>query len=212
VPLTIRPFPAGPIATNAYLVSDDATSDALIIDAPPDVTEAITAEAQRAGLNLTRIVITHGHWDHIGDAARLHEVTGAPLVGLAGLDATLKSPTTTAQVQIPPSALDATVADGDLLQLGETVFSVMHLPGHETDHIVLYDEADRVVLGGDVLFPGGHGRTDIPGSDQAVMDRSLARLAALPDDVTVWPGHGDATTIGAERGWLPAPDTDATGA
>ncbi len=203
MPLTIVSFPAGPIATNAYLVSDDATSDALIIDAPPEVTEPITAAAQRAGLNLTRIVITHGHWDHIGDAAELHEVTGAPLVGLESVDATLRNPSTSASVEIPPSSLDASVADGDLLQLGETTFTVMHLPGHEPNHIVLYSQEDRVLLGGDVLFPGGHGRTDIAGADQATMERSLARLTELPDDVTVYPGHGDPTTIGSERHWMP---------
>ena len=67
---------------------------------------------------------------------------------------------------------------------------------------MLYSADARVVLGGDVLFPGGHGRTDIPGADQATMVRSLARLLELPDDVTVYPGHGAETTIGAERGWM----------
>ena len=79
----------------------------------------------------------------------------------------------------------------------------MHLPGHEPAHIALVDEEERVFLGGDVLFPGGHGRTDIPGSDQAVMNRSLRRLVAeLPPDTTVYPGHGPTTTIGGEAPWI----------
>jgi glyoxylase-like metal-dependent hydrolase (beta-lactamase superfamily II) len=77
----------------------------------------------------------------------------------------------------------------------------MYLPGHDNAHIALYSEPDRVFLGGDVLFPGGHGRVDIPGSDPKDMEHSLARLVDLPPDTVVYPGHGATTTIGAEA-WL----------
>ena len=96
---------------------------------------------------------------------------------------------------------DRFLADGDEVRLGEHAFRVLHLPGHDPAHIALLAEAERIFLGGDVLFPAGHGRTDIPGADQATMERSLARLVELLPDTVVYPGHGRTTTIGDE-GWM----------
>lgn len=202
--LTIETFAAGPIETNAYLVIDDATKRALVIDAPLGVTDTLEAAAQKAGATIELIYITHSHWDHVGDAAALKTRFSAPLLAHALSAPGLTSPGTSMfdlPIEIAPAEIDRLVADGDSVALGDTTFLVMHLPGHEPGHTALYSDADRVFLGGDVLFPNGHGRIDIPGASQTDMAASLKRLAALPADVTVYPGHGLPTTIGAEP-WL----------
>lgn len=203
--LSVEAIPAGPIDTNAYLVSDDKTKAAIVIDAPPDVIPDLQAAIQRAGVRVEQIVITHAHWDHIVDAAALRIALGVPLLAHPLAKDRLARPgsmTTELPFTITPVVPDAWLEEGDSVQVGEHSFTIFHLPGHDPAHIVLYSAADRVILGGDVFFPGGHGTTEIPLSDQTEMDRSLARLAVLPDDVTVYPGHGLPTTIGAERSWL----------
>lgn len=205
--LEILTYPAGPVETNAYLVIDPETNDALLIDAPKDVTNAILATIEVRGLNITQIVITHGHWDHIGDTAQLKAELGKPVLAHRLVVDRLRTPSSPLgplPVHIDPSDADQLIDEGDTLSLGDHQFAVWFLPGHDPGHIVLVDEADKFVLGGDVLFPNGHGRIDLPGCNEADMMASLRRLGALADDVTVYPGHGLPTTIGAERGWLPA--------
>ena len=205
MPLEIVAFPGGPVETNAYLVADSETGEALVIDAPYGTTAAIVAEAARRGWTIGQIVITHAHWDHVADAQALVAATGAPLLAhpLAVERLASPSPMFAPPVPVPPVAASGTLDDGDTVNLGVCSFRVMHLPGHEPAHIALVDESSGVFLGGDVLFPGGHGRTDIPGSDQEVMNRSLRRLVAeLPGEITVYPGHGATTTLGAETPWI----------
>jgi glyoxylase-like metal-dependent hydrolase (beta-lactamase superfamily II) len=202
--LIIESFVGGPIETNAYLVRDDVSSEALVIDAPVDVADRVIAAAETAGARIQLIVITHPHWDHIGDAAVLKERTGAPLAAHPLARERLAQPGSAMMdlpITIRPVTPDRLLDEGDQVRLGEHVFSVLHLPGHEPSHIALYSEADRVLFGGDVLFPNGHGRVDIPGADPLAMRRSIARLATLPPDVVVYPGHGRTTTIGNE-GWM----------
>jgi glyoxylase-like metal-dependent hydrolase (beta-lactamase superfamily II) len=204
MPLTIRAFAGGPLATNAYFVLDREQSEALIIDAPYDVADALISEGERASAKITMIVLTHAHWDHVGDAAELQSRTGAPLIAHPAAIERLAEPGSALYelpTPIPPVTPDRLVNDGDTLELGDHLFTVMYLPGHDNAHIALYSEPDRVFLGGDVLFPGGHGRVDIPGSDPKDMEHSLARLVDLPPDTVVYPGHGATTTIGAEA-WL----------
>ena len=206
MPLEILTFVGGPVETNAYLVADTEKNEALVIDAPHETTAAIVAEAAARGWTIGRIVITHTHWDHVADARALREATGAPLAAHPLAVDNLANPTSffgMLPVDVPPVETDETLADGAAVPLGGHVFTVMHLPGHDPSHIALVDENREIFLGGDVLFPGGHGRTDLPGADQAVMNDSLRRLVEeLPPDTRVLPGHGAPTTIGAEAPWI----------
>lgn len=206
MPLEIVVFPAGPVQTNAYLVADSDSGEALVIDAPHEATEAIVSEAERRGWQIGQIVITHTHWDHVADAKALTEATHAPLAAHPLAESALANPVPLVgelPVEVPPVATNQSLEDGDAVTVGAYTFRVMHLPGHDPAHIALVDAEAGVMLGGDVLFPGGHGRTDLPGTDQAVMNQSLRRLVAeLPGETTVFPGHGQTTTIAAETPWI----------
>lgn len=204
--ITLRTFVGGELETNAYLVVDDATGEAILIDAPDGVTEDVVATAKAAGWTITRIVLTHAHWDHIVDAAALKAATGVPLLAHPLAAERLASPDAFAggyvPVKIAPVTPDEFLNDGDSVTVGSYTFDVMHLPGHDPAHIVLVNESELLIFGGDVVFPGGHGNTALAGADQAVMNQSLRRLAALSPDLVVYPGHGEPTTLGAEAGWL----------
>ncbi len=206
MPLEILTFVGGPVETNAYLVADAETGDALVIDAPLETTEAIVAEAAKHGWKIDKIVITHTHWDHVADAKSLKEATGAPLLAHPLAVDPLANPRPLMPglpLEVPPVETDETLSDGEIVTLGGQTFTVMHLPGHDPSHIALVDENKEVFLGGDVLFPGGHGRTDLPGADQEVMNASLRRLIEeLPPETKVLPGHGAPTTIGNEAPWI----------
>ena len=204
--LEVLTYPAGPIETNGYLVIDPESREALIVDAPSGFSGDVLSDIRGHDLTVRAIVITHGHWDHIGDTAELKRQFGVPVLAHPTTSAKLEKPGSaviTLPVDIEPSIADQFLNDGDTVTLGSHTFDVWFLPGHDPGHIVLVSVTNDVVLGGDVLFPNGHGRIDIPGADANQMQQSLARLATLPDTVTVYPGHGLPTTIGQERGWLP---------
>ncbi|NLH09369.1 MAG: MBL fold metallo-hydrolase [Chloroflexi bacterium] len=195
-------LPVGPFQTNCYLITCAETRAALLVDPgwnSPTISEAIAA--RRADVRL--IVNTHAHWDHIGGNARFVQETGAPLALHHG-DLPLlrrKGGAEAWGVPLPPSPEpDRLLNPGDVLEIGRLRFEVLFTPGHSPGHISLYEAAHRALFCGDVLFQRGIGRTDLPGGDAAALFRSIRDvLFALPDDVTVYPGHGPATTIGEER-------------
>jgi hydroxyacylglutathione hydrolase len=204
--LEIVAFVGGPLETNAYLVADSATGVALIVDAPHETTGQIVEEAARRGWTIGQIIITHTHWDHVLDAKALKEATGVPLLAHSLAREPLTNPATSfGEPPFPVPAVDVsgTLDDGDTVTLGGHTLTVMHVPGHDPAHIALVDENKRYFLGGDVLFPGGHGTLDVPGADQAAMYATMRRLVAeLPETTIVLPGHGASTTIGAEAPWI----------
>ncbi|MBA2755019.1 MAG: MBL fold metallo-hydrolase [Chloroflexia bacterium] len=203
MPLKIETFPAGSLETNAYLVIDDAMGAAIVIDAPEGIAAMVGPAIRDGDYRVERIVVTHGHWAHIAGLAALARELAVPVAIHPLVLDRVERPAADLPVAVEPWSPEERLDEGDTVTVGGHTFAVLHLPGHDPGHIVLHDPSEGVVLGGDVLFPGGHGRTDIPGSDQVAMDRSLARLAALPDATVVYPGHGAPATIGAERGWLP---------
>jgi glyoxylase-like metal-dependent hydrolase (beta-lactamase superfamily II) len=203
--LRIETFTGGPVATNAYLVVDEATGDALVIDAPQGVTEGIARMAKDRGWTIRNVFITHTHWDHVADALAMQETFGVPVIAHREAVDRLEHPKALLgpiPIPVPPMTPDRLVDEGDTVTLGDRTFRVLHLPGHEPWHIALWSEPDGLLLSGDVLFPNGHGRTDLPGSDQRVMNATLRRLLDFPAGTAVYPGHGEPTTIGDEAPWI----------
>ncbi len=202
--MQIEVFPTGPLPTNAYLVADEETNEAWIIDAPPDSAAVVLAEVTARGYTVSLLINTHGHWDHVADNAAMQAGTNAPLLIHEADEPMIREPGRMGNFMphITPTKADRYLSDGDMLHLGQYIFTVWHTPGHSPGGVVLYEPTTNTLIGGDTLFPNGHGRIDIPGADREAMHRSLARLATLPPETTVYTGHGDPTTIGAELRWL----------
>lgn len=203
--LTIHSFEAGPVATYAYLVIDEESRCAVVIDAPLESAAEIVAAAEAAGVEPGALILTHTHWDHTGDAALLKRRFPGMLVYVHPHDEyrmsePMKHTVWKLPFVIEPIAADRYLHHGDVFELGAIRFEVIHTPGHTEGGICLYDAEGKLLFAGDTLFAGSVGRTDLPGGDWDTLARSIhERLLGLPDDVTVYPGHGPATTIGEER-------------
>jgi glyoxylase-like metal-dependent hydrolase (beta-lactamase superfamily II) len=190
----------GPFQENGYIVTDPATGATAVVD-PGSDGDTVIAEIERTGHELRAIWITHAHVDHIGAIATVKRRWNVP-VHLHPLDAPLyRVGGRQAQLYgIPyeePPPPDAEFADGETLSLGKLSLSVMHAPGHSPGHVVIHGAGQALV--GDCLFAGSVGRTDLPFSNAAQLEASLARIAALPPETVIHPGHGDSSTIGEER-------------
>ena len=175
------------VDNNIWLIGDDA--EVLVVDAAHDHRPIVDAIA---GRRVVAIVCTHGHNDHINAAAALADATGGPL-WLHPADAMLW------EVVNPGRPVDATLTDGQRIEVGGTTLTVLHTPGHSPGGCCLHDEADGVLFSGDTLFNGGPGATGRSFSDRPTILHSIAeRLLPLPAHTVVHTGHGDSTTIGAE--------------
>lgn len=190
----------GAFQENCYLVSDP-NSEAIAIVDPGSEPDRIIAAVEETGRTPEAIWITHAHVDHIGAIAPLKRRWDIP-VWLHPLDEPLyRVGGRQAQLYgIPyeePPAADNQFVDGGTVKLGALELTVMHVPGHAPGHVVLHGHGNALV--GDCLFAGSIGRTDLPFSNPAQLEASLKKIAALPPETIVHPGHGDITTIGAER-------------
>jgi hydroxyacylglutathione hydrolase len=193
----------GPLATNVHVLADERTREAIAIDTAIPSLAWIADELAARDWTLRLIVSTHGHWDHVGDNARVAEHTGAA-IAVHPLDAgRLADPHPLwAPFDIPPSIPAIELAEGGEVRFGSIRLRVFHTPGHTEGSVCLHGRDDGLLFSGDTVFAGSFGRVDLPGGSADAMIESLDRLRALDDGVAVLPGHGPATTIGRERPWL----------
>jgi len=194
--------------TNTYLIADDLTGEAIVID-PADEGERIVSEAEKRGWRIGSIWLTHAHFDHLAGAAGVADACNpAPPVALHADDYSLwrmQGGAAFFGMQIDPGP-EPTIEfqHHQTLYLGNNQFKVLHAPGHSRGHVMFYNETDKVLFCGDVIFQGSIGRTDLPGGDFSTLINSIhTQVLTLPDDTRLLTGHGPESTIGEERKYNP---------
>lgn len=190
--------------TNCYIVKDEKTKETMVID-PGGEPEKIIEMLNSLGIDqLKYIYLTHCHGDHIGGIQKLKEEKGGKIVihrdDAEGLYNTQISLTYYIGMQDVELEADSRVDGGDTLHLGKLEFKVIHTPGHTKGGTCLYCKKEGLLFSGDTLFKGTWGRTDLPTSNfEAIINSITNKLAVLPDDTIVYPGHGKSTRIKEEE-------------
>jgi glyoxylase-like metal-dependent hydrolase (beta-lactamase superfamily II) len=201
----------GPVATNCFIYHPQDGAGAVLID-PGDEPDAVISALGRLSLTPQYIVLTHGHFDHIGALAAVAAAFKAnrPIIAIHRLDAEYLGP---GSLQVHKASVavamgDASIVDGwdeppaagRILEDGDVIgpFTVLHLPGHTPGSAAFWDKDTGVLFSGDTLFKKDYGRTDLPGGDGVAMRASLRRLFAMDGNIEVYPGHGNSTTIANE--------------
>jgi hydroxyacylglutathione hydrolase len=196
-------LPVGMLQCNCSIFGDEQSHEAIVID-PGDNIAGILATLKKHSLKVKAIIITHAHIDHIGGAAKLKAVTGAP-IHMNRNDAELYDRLDVQAgwlgMETPErTTIDTEAREGDSLRLGAADFHVLETPGHTQGSISIWIPAENKLVAGDTLFRDSIGRTDLPGGDGDQILRSIhAKLMPLPPDAVVIPGHGMNTTIGREK-------------
>jgi glyoxylase-like metal-dependent hydrolase (beta-lactamase superfamily II) len=203
-PLGIAVVPVTAFQQNCSIVWCSKTMQAAIVDPGGDVPQIQRALSE---LSVTPVAIwlTHGHIDHAGGAAELAETLSVPVIGPHEADKFLLDDLPTSGLRFDMRGIRSVtptrwLVEGDAVSVGEVSFAVLHVPGHTPGHITFYQEGVRFLLAGDTVFAGSVGRTDLPyGSHDTLIAGIKTKLLPLGDDVQFLPGHGPASTLGAER-------------
>lgn len=201
--LKIERLELGPFAVNCYLYFDSQTQDAIIID-PGDSAGVIITKVRELNINPLAILLTHGHGDHIGAVTEVKNTFKLPLYIGRGEEPMLADPSANVSAMVgypikvdPPDFL---IDDEEIITLGSITLRILLTPGHTSAGICLLDESAGNLFCGDTLFCGSIGRTDLPGGSFDTLIKSInEKILTLPDSIRCLPGHGPATTVGAER-------------
>jgi hydroxyacylglutathione hydrolase len=199
VTLVVDRFELGPIGTNCYVVrAEPAAGEAIVVDPGGDA-DRLRRELADRRTRCTAILITHGHWDHLGGVADLAEETGAT-VHMAEEERILLEDINSfvpPGVRLRPYTPDVVLQGDETLDLAGITLTTLRVPGHSPAHLAYY--ADGSLFSGDLVFAGSVGRTDLPGADWETLVESIRTLAdRFPPETVVYSGHGPETTLGAE--------------
>lgn len=203
--MKIHVLPSGPIQTIGYLLTEPRTGEAVLIDAPAGIWEKIQPVLAQDGCTLQELWLTHGHWDHTQDAARLVREARVRVRGHADDRVLYETPGIMEERMGRKLGLEAVKVDvwavqGDRITALGREFEVRHVPGHCPGNILFYQAEAKSAFVGDALFKAGVGRWDLPGGSLDLLTRSIReQIYTLPDDTLVFPGHGPRTTVGAEK-------------
>lgn len=205
--MLIESFPSGPFETNAYVVACPKTRQAAIIDPAPESFAKVDAYLQTKQLIPTKILLTHSHWDHLADVSLFKKKYNIP-VYIHPLDkGNMERPGSDGLpcwIRIDAVKSDFDIHEGDLVDIGNLKLKVIDTPGHTPGGVCFYSAEDGVLISGDTLFKGSIGNLSFPTARPELMWLSLDKLAKLPPETLVYPGHGPSTTLGAEK-WLSNP-------
>jgi hydroxyacylglutathione hydrolase len=193
----------GPFQENCYVMGDEESGEGAIVD-PGDEATRISLAVEQTHLEISQILITHAHIDHVGAVAALVDEYSCPVLMHAEAEPMLEQLPTQALMmglrfgKVP--AVDHRIEDEEVVEVGGLKLASLYTPGHAPGHLAFYVESEGVVFAGDALFAGSVGRTDLFGGNMEVLLRSInERLLMLPDETKVYPGHGPATTVADER-------------
>jgi hydroxyacylglutathione hydrolase len=205
--MEIRMFTVGPVQENCFIARREGATEAIVVD-PGDEADKLARVIEELGLDVKAILLTHTHFDHVGAVAPLARATGAPVWCpeiekdvLANINDYVPWP---GFGPFEDYEADHLVSGGERLGVAGLTLDVIFTPGHSPGHVVYSVADEQLLFGGDVLFQGSIGRTDLPGGDHATLMRSIQTLLdTLPDGTRVLPGHMGVTTLGAERATNP---------
>jgi len=207
MPLSLARYTVGPLQENCYLLFDETTKEAILIDPGEEAPRLLTTLEQQK-LNLEAIWLTHAHFDHIGAVQGITEVFDVPVLLHEDDFELYKNGFKAAKLwEIPftqPTTEPTKITDNQTLVLAGTEVVCLFTPGHAPGHIAFYVPSQDFVIAGDALFQGSIGRTDLPmGNHEQLIESIKTKLLVLPDDTTVYPGHGPETSIGFEKAHNP---------
>ena len=197
-------IPVTPYQQNCSLLICEETKKAAIVDPGGDVTRILSAIKNHA-VSVDKIILTHGHLDHVGGTQPLAENLNVPIIGPEKEDAFWLEQLEAQSIRFGFPNTDSFsptqwLQQGDVVEVGNIKLNVLHIPGHTPGHIALFDAHSKQVIVGDILFNGGIGRFDFPrGNEMQLLTGIKQKLLTLPEETVVFPGHGPTTTIGREK-------------